>query len=59
MVTNFPGFNLATSVKCYENVMAAFCSQHKHLLISEFGVYHIMFDLRFDCVYAHSHPCMN
>ena len=29
----------ATSVMCYENVEAAVCSQHKHLLISKFGVY--------------------
>ena len=47
MVTNFPEFNP-------ENVMAAFCS---HLLISEF--HHVVFDLRFDCVCAHSHPCMD
>ena len=36
----------------YENVKEALCSQHKHLLISEF-----MFDLRFDCACAHSHTC--
>ena len=29
-------FNHARSVKCYENVKAALCSQHMHLLISEF-----------------------
>ena len=31
VVPNFPGFNPATSIKCYENVKAALCS---HLLIS-------------------------